>query len=81
MLRGLGNGSVVSVSDFPVAWKILRVDDKYSGSEYVRCGLAPRLHCNFADDVLSIYWGSTNMVWDLAGWGSKNDGTKVNEYI
>ena len=42
------------------------------------------LYCNFADHVLSMYWGPTDMIWDLAGYGSKNDGTKVgnhNEYF
>ena len=37
MLYGMGNQSAVSVSEFPVAWKILEVeDDKYRGFEYVR---------------------------------------------
>ncbi|KAF9649758.1 hypothetical protein BDM02DRAFT_3128122 [Thelephora ganbajun] len=60
MLDGM-SGHAVSVSEFPVAWKIVVVDDvKYRGSEYVR-----------------IFWGSTNMVWDLAQWGCENDGTKI----
>ncbi|KAF9649761.1 hypothetical protein BDM02DRAFT_1746722 [Thelephora ganbajun] len=61
MLNGIGNEHAISVSDFPVAWKIAVVHDaKYSGFEYVR-----------------IFWGSTNMVWDLAQWGSERDGTKI----
>jgi len=61
MLDGISNGYSVSVSDFPVAWKIQVVDDAiYSGSEYVR-----------------ISWGSTNMVWDLAQWGADRDGTRI----
>ena len=37
MLNGLGNGTAVSVSDLPVAWKIQAVvDDRYRGFEYVR---------------------------------------------
>jgi len=60
MLNG-GNGTVVSVSELPVAWRIEAVnDDKYRGFEYVR-----------------IYWGSTNGVWDLAQWGSARDWTKI----
>jgi len=61
MLDGIKNETAVSVSDFPVAWRIVVVDDvRYRGLEYVR-----------------IFWGSTNMVWDLAQWGSERDGTKV----
>jgi hypothetical protein len=37
LLQGIANEFAVSVSDFPVAWKITVVDDaKYSGFEYVR---------------------------------------------
>ena len=37
MLVGLGNGSVVSVAPFPVAWRIEMVrDERYDGYEYVR---------------------------------------------
>lgn len=38
MQEGLMNGSIVSVSEFPVAWKIVLVEDdpKHSGYEYVR---------------------------------------------
>jgi hypothetical protein len=37
MLQGLGGGSTVSVSEFPVAWKIVAVDDDiYRGFEYFR---------------------------------------------
>ena len=40
MLDGIANGYAVSVSDFPIAWKIQAVNDtKYSGFEYVRYGL------------------------------------------
>jgi len=40
MLNGIGNGHAVSVSDFPVAWKIQAVDDaRYRGFEYVRYDL------------------------------------------
>jgi len=61
MLEGTGGGSVVSVSEFPVAWKVAVVEDvKYKGFEYVR-----------------IFWGSTNVIWDLAQWGSDRDGTRV----
>jgi hypothetical protein len=33
----MGGGSAVSVSEFPVAWKLVVVeDDKYKGFEYFR---------------------------------------------
>jgi hypothetical protein len=43
MLEGTGGGSVVSVSEFPVAWKVTVVEDvKYKGFEYVRYDLVSR---------------------------------------
>lgn len=42
MLDGIGNGDAVSVSEFPVAWKIQAVSDpKYRGFEYIRYGMVP----------------------------------------
>ena len=39
MLDGLGKYAI-STSDFPVAWRIVAVNDtKYQGFEYVRYGL------------------------------------------
>jgi hypothetical protein len=41
MLNGTSNGHAVSVSEFPVAWKIQAVHDaKYHDFEYARYGLA-----------------------------------------
>jgi len=61
MLEGLTNGSVVSVSSFPGAWMITVVEDEKYS------GL----------EYVRISWGPTNMVWDLAQWGSDRDGTRV----
>ena len=37
MLGGLGNGSLVSVATFPVAWRMVMArDPRYRGCEYVR---------------------------------------------
>ncbi|KAF9781769.1 hypothetical protein BJ322DRAFT_243359 [Thelephora terrestris] len=62
MLKGLESESVVSVSPFPVAWRIEIVEDeRFRGCEYVR-----------------MFWGTTNMTWDLRDFGSHKDRTRVS---
>ena len=82
MLNGIANGYAVSVADFPVAWKIEAVNDaKYQNFEYVRYGLtSPTTSPALLTLCSSIFWGSTNMVWDLAQWGAKHDGTRVRNH-
>ncbi|KAF9642236.1 hypothetical protein BDM02DRAFT_2471012 [Thelephora ganbajun] len=62
MLGGLGNESRVSTSTFPVAWRIEVVNEK----GYPGC------------DYVRFFWGTTNMTWDLADYGSDKDHTPVS---
>ena len=58
MLEGTGNESAVSVSEFPVAWKVVVVDDaRYSGFEYVRWDPVSHLTTRVANQALQAFFG------------------------
>ena len=78
-MAGLENGRLLSVSAYPVAWRIEIVDDDiHRGFEYVRSECyAPSLRRN---DLLTLYvsfrWGTTKVSWNIAGF-NKGPGSKV----
>jgi len=52
----------VCVSTFPTAWRVEVVQDK----RYKGC------------EYVRFFWGTTNLTWDLADYGSKRDNTAVH---
>jgi len=63
-LKGVQNGSTLSVTSYPIPWRVKIVDDeKHRGFEYVR-----------------FHWATSNIVWDLAGSNRRNNGARVEVY-
>ncbi|KAF9781768.1 hypothetical protein BJ322DRAFT_1111690 [Thelephora terrestris] len=52
----------ISVSTFPAAWRVEEVHDKHY----------------MGYEYVRFFWGTSNLTWDLADYGSSNDRTPVH---
>ena len=77
-MAGVENDRPLSVSPYPVAWRVEVVnDDIHRGFEYVRYMTSPVPQNGSLTMTrrVSFYWGTTNKIWDVAG--DKNPNSKV----
>jgi len=58
-MDGLGDGTSLCVSTYPVAWRIEVVKDEYIGYEYVRSSRAlPNVPAGLADMTSQLFLGN-----------------------
>jgi len=65
-MAGLANGSPLSVSAYPTAWRVEVVDDDvHRGFEYVRSEHNVIRRTDSLTLHVRFYWGTTKITWNI----------------
>ena len=79
-MKGLDNGALLHVTEYPTAWRAEVVNDGlHRGFEYLRWEPDITQHTRMAHTAYSFFWGPAQKIMNLYE-GNRDNGSKVRNH-